>query len=40
MAELRKLAWNTKEEVLQADKDGQLHFSLSLPTASVKLEQM
>ena len=29
--ELRKLAWNTKKEVLQANKDGQLHFRLSMP---------
>jgi xylan 1,4-beta-xylosidase len=36
-AELRKLAWNTKKEVLQADKDGQLHFTLSMPAWSLVL---
>ncbi|HEV2472634.1 MAG TPA: hypothetical protein VGS41_08225, partial [Chthonomonadales bacterium] len=36
-AELRKLAWNTKKEVLRADKDGQLHFSYSMPAWSLVL---
>jgi xylan 1,4-beta-xylosidase len=36
-AELRKLAWNTKKEVLQADKDGQLHFSFNMPAWSLVL---
>jgi hypothetical protein len=31
------LAWNTKKEVLQADKDGHLHFSLSMPAWSLVL---
>ena len=30
-AELRRLAWDTKKDVLHADKDGQLHFRLSMP---------
>jgi len=36
-AELRKVAWNTKKEVLQADKDGQLHLRLSMPAWSLVL---
>jgi xylan 1,4-beta-xylosidase len=36
-AELRKLAWNTKKKVLQADKDGHLHFRFSMPAWSLVL---
>jgi xylan 1,4-beta-xylosidase len=36
-AELRKLAWNTKKEVLQADENGRLHFSYSMPAWSLVL---
>ena len=36
-AELRRLAWATKKDVLHADKDGQLHFRLSMPAWSLVL---
>jgi hypothetical protein len=36
-AELQKLAWNTKKEVLHANKDGQLHFRLNMPAWSLVL---
>jgi len=36
-AELRRLVWDTKKEVLQADKDGRLHFRMSMPAWSLVL---